>query len=148
MSTGLVHLHNFLRWIILAAAVYAIISAYIGMAKKTEYTKANRIGGIVFTSSLDLQLLLGLVLFGVSPFMKAAMQNMGESMKNSDVRFFIAEHPFMMVAAIVVAHVGTALAKRAPDSATKHKKTAIFYTIALVLLLAGIPWGRPLFPGM
>ncbi len=148
MSSGLVHLHNFLRWIILAAALYAIVSAYIGLAKKTEYTKPNRIGGVVFTASLDLQLLIGLVLFGVSPFMKAAMQNMGESMKISDIRFFIVEHPFLMVVAIIVAHVGTALAKRKPDSASKHKTTAIYYTIALVLLLAGIPWGRPLFPGM
>lgn len=148
MSTGLLHLHNFLRWIILAAALYAILTSVLGLLKKSEYTKANRIGGVVYVASLDLQLLLGLVLFGISPFMKAAMSDMGESMKNSDIRFFIAEHPFLMLTAIIVAHVGSALAKRAPDSQAKFKKSAIFFTISLVLILAGIPWGRPLFPGM
>ena len=99
---------------------------------------------MLFTSLLDLQLLIGLVLYFTSPFMQPILQNFGQAMGNSSQRFFAVEHVFAMIAAIVVAHIGRSLSKKAAGDAARHKRAAIGFTVALVLILAAIPWSRPL----
>ena len=47
-----------------------------------------------------------------------------------------------------VSTVGSIVAKHAPDDAARHRKLLVFTAVALLLLLAGIPWQRPLMPGM
>jgi lauroyl/myristoyl acyltransferase len=60
----------------------------------------------------------------------------------------------MMLIAIVLITIGSAKAKRQTDDSQKYKKLAIWFGIALVLILAAIPWpfraeiGKSLFPGM
>ena len=57
---------------------------------------------------------------------------------------------FGMVIALVLAHLGRVRARRT-DSLRRHRGVAaIFFTLALVVILASIPWpgtpaGRPLF---
>ena len=64
-----------------------------------------------------------------------------------EMRFYALEHAFMMLLAFVFAHLGSALPKRAADAGAKHRAAAIWFVFALLLVLAGIPWGRPLFRG-
>ena len=96
--------------------------------------------------AIDAQLLLGLLLyFVVSPLMtQTILPNFGSAMQNSSLRFFAVEHGFMMAAALVFAHLGSVFAKRAQDSAGKFKAAAIWFSLATVVILAGIPWFRPL----
>jgi hypothetical protein len=99
----------------------------------------------------DLQLLLGIILLYSNGWF-AKMKTMGEVMKNSYDRFFIVEHGFIMILAWILVHVGrTAVKKAAPES--KHKKTLLFFGIAILLILISIPWSfkggaiaRPDFP--
>ncbi len=77
---------------------------------------------------------------------------MGDAMKNSNLRFFTVEHWLLMIVALVVAHIGRSRAKKAADDKGKFKQAAIFFTIAMVLILLAIPWpflssgtGRGLF---
>jgi len=53
-----------------------------------------------------------------------------------------------MLAAVILAHVGSALSRRATDDAARHKRAAIFYTLSLAAVLLAVPWSRPLFPGL
>jgi hypothetical protein len=92
----------------------------------------------------DIQLLVGLLLyFGDSPFgIKAFSEGMGHVMKTGEIRKIAVEHFVLMLAAITLVHVGYSKVKNS-DTAAKVKKTSlIFFGIALVLILAGIPWGR------
>ena len=66
----------------------------------------------------------------------------------ADLRFFGLEHAVYMILAVILAHIGSALSKKAADSRGKFVRAAIFYGLALLLVLLGIPWGRPLIPGM
>ena len=72
MPAILLQTHNILRWAILILGVIALVKAAQGLSGDRPYAPTRRIG-LFFTSALHLQLLLGLGLFGVSPFMKAAM---------------------------------------------------------------------------
>ena len=97
-------------------------------------------------ASVHLQLVLGLILFGTSSLARGAMKDMSAAMKDPGTRFFIAEHPALMLAAAVAATLTVVIARRGPDDAVRHRRAAIGVALALGLILAGIPWQRALLP--
>lgn len=147
MHAAFLHTHNALRWVVLIAGVLTLVQAVQGLRGDRPYAAARR-AGVVYLASLHLQLVLGLVLFVVSPLIQQAMGDMAATMQDKGTRFFIAEHPTLMVVAVVVATVGSIVAKNAADDAARHRKLLVFTVVTFLLLLAGIPWQRPLMPGM
>lgn len=147
MHPALLHTHNALRWVILVAGVITILKTVQGLKGDRPYAAARR-AGVVFMASLHLQLLTGLLLFVVSPLIQQAMSDMASTMADAKTRFFIAEHPTLMVIAVIVATIGSIVAKNAADDAARHRKLLVFTVFTVLLLLAGIPWQRPLLPGM
>ncbi len=146
MYTGFLHLHNFLRWLIVIAGFICVIMAFRGWSGKRKWTNLDNILGVTFASLLDLQLVIGLVLyFFVSPVTKAAFNQFGAAMKDENLRFYAVEHILMMVIAIVVVHLGRNKLKKAGEDVARHRISAIFHTIGLILILAAIPWNRPMF---
>jgi membrane protein DedA with SNARE-associated domain len=85
---------------------------------------------------MHLQLVIGFVLYFISP--KVIFS--ASSMKDSVLRFFLVEHISLMIIAVVLITIGYVKSNRAADEMKKHKKLIIYYTIALVLILASIPW--------
>ena len=135
------HLHSGLRWIVLILALLAIVKAFMGMQKKSTFTNSDNKIGLMLISFIDIQLIIGLVLYVFGPLGFKNIQNMGrEVMKNPYTRFFAMEHLVGMLIAIVVFHVGRSKSKKAIDDASKHKKAFIFYLIGLLIILASIPW--------
>jgi hypothetical protein len=139
-------LHNLLRWIVLILGILVAVRAWLGWLGKKEWSERDRKLGSFFGISFDIQLLLGLLLyFVVSPLMtQTILPNFGAAMQNGELRFFAVEHIVMMVLALVFAHLGSVLAKKATESTAKYRTAAIWFTLALVFLLAAIPWFRPL----
>lgn len=144
MYTGLLHTHNLLRWLVLLTALVAVILAVAGWSGKKEWTRKDNLAGLLLTIFVDLQLVIGLILYVISPLTKIAFSDFGAAMKNPVYRFFAVEHIFIMLIALVLIHVGRAKSKKAIIPAAKHKSAAIWYGIALILFLAGIPWDRAL----
>jgi hypothetical protein len=145
--------HSVLRWLVILAAVWALVRAWGGLFSRAAWTKPDRISGLVFSSVLNLQVLLGIALYAVSPITRAAMGSFGAAMKDSVLRFYLVEHAAGMLVAAILAQVGYSLAKRATDDRARFRKAAIFYTVAALLVVASIPWpffkyGRPLLPGI
>jgi len=80
--------------------------------------------------------------FFLSPVTKLAMSDFGAAMKNSDLRFYAVEHFAMMLIAVVLVHIGRAKSKKAKTDSAKFKTATIFFLIAMVVMLAAIPWNR------
>jgi hypothetical protein len=140
MYSLLVSTHSHTRWLVLVAGLLAIIIPLLN----NSVSKSSKLPGLVFMIFCDIQLLVGLILyFGDSPFgIKAFSEGMGHVMKTGEIRKIAVEHFVLMLAAITLVHVGYSKVKNS-DTAAKVKKTSlIFFGIALVLILAGIPWGR------
>ena len=139
-------LHNLTRWLVVLAGIFALFTMLSGLTGR-KFGAGDKRSGLIYTAVLDLQLLIGLILFFVSPITSGAMQNMGEAMANSDLRFFLVEHTLMMVLAVVAAHIGYSQSKKAslPDRG-RFMRGAIFYGLSLVLIALAIPWFRPLLP--
>jgi len=83
--------------------------------------------------------LLGLILYFANSWFDR-LKDLGNNMKDAGNRFFTMEHGLLMIIAIILVHVGRVSVKKAPTSASKHKRALIFFGLALVLILAAIPW--------
>lgn len=144
-------LHNVTRWLVLFAAVYALYVAYSGWLGKKAYGKETRRAGMIYANVTGVQLILGLLtMFWPGSLIMSVLGNagFGAAMKNADVRYFLVEHPVIMLVAIGLIHMGTGIARRAPTDEAKYKRLVIFFTIATLLIIVGIPWGRRLLPGI
>lgn len=140
-------LHNILRWAVIIVGIVAIIRGLIGWTGKKPWLPLDNQLSLAFTISLDVQVLLGLLLYGVlSPITTSAFADFGGAMSNSDVRFWLVEHIFVMIVALALAHIGRSRAKKAATDVGKHKLTVIFFGLAYLAIWAGTPWFRPLLP--
>jgi hypothetical protein len=148
MYIGLLHFHNFARWIVLIAALVAIALAIHGLATRRPWTRASRLSGTLFVISMDVQLVVGLLLYAVSPLVRSGLADVGAAMGDSVLRFFVVEHVLLMVLAVAAAHVGSVSVRRAATDRAKHAKAATWFSVSLALVLLSIPWWRPLFPGL
>jgi uncharacterized membrane protein YozB (DUF420 family) len=141
--------HNILRWVVVVLAIVALVRAYRGWLGKRAWSQADRKWGMFFSIALDVQLLLGMILyFALSPITRNAFSNVGAAMQNADVRFFFAEHFFYMLLAVILVHVGVAAARRAVEDTTKHRRAAIWFSLSVLAIILGMPWFRPILPGL
>ena len=148
MYTFVLATHNMVRWLVLIAGLIAVVMAFVGWFAKKEWRNADDKIGLAYTMVLDVNLLLGLLLYiFLSPVTKTAFADFGAAMGNDVLRFFAVEHIFGMVVAVSVAHVGRVLSKKAAEPREKYRAAAIWYTFSLLVILAMIPWDRPFFRG-
>jgi hypothetical protein len=138
--------HSWLRWLVLLAGLAAVARAVSGVNTRRPWTPLDDRGGMWFTAALDLQMLIGLVLYAfLSPVTQSAFVDMAAAMRAAPVRFFAVEHPVGMIVSIALAHVGRVRIRKAPDSESRHKRALVFFGLALLVLLLSMPW--PIGPG-
>jgi hypothetical protein len=143
-------LHSWLRWPALIAGIVATGAAFSSRPIGAEKTAADRWGAI-FVGLLDLQFLIGLLLYFVlSPTTAAIRADFGAAMRDPVARFWAVEHITMMFAAVAVAHIGRVLARKARTPGARRTRMLVCYAIATLTIIAAIPWpgmraGRPLF---
>jgi len=145
----LLTIHNLIRWAALILGVIALVRALLGWLGKRGWTETDRKFGVYFTSAMDLQLLIGLLLYlFFSPITKQVIRDFGAAMGNPGLRFFGLEHAVYMILAVVFAHLGSVFSKKASDPRSKHLRAAIWFGLSVLLILLGMPWSRPLLPGL
>lgn len=143
-------LHNLIRWVILLFGLWTVLSGLTGLTGKKIYGPADSKANFFFMLSCDIQLLLGLALYIINEWY-TRLKVMGETMKDANSRFFTIEHTIMMIVAIVLVHVGRVSVKKALTSHAKYKRTVIYFGLAILLIIAAIPWpfrediARPLY---
>ncbi|MCA6364638.1 MAG: cytochrome B [Bacteroidetes bacterium] len=140
MYSALDHAHSGLRWIALLLLVFAGFKALAGWLGNKPYQPLDRKLATFTVISVHLQLVIGLILYFVSPTVSEALNDFGAAMKVPALRFFALEHLLGMVVAIAFVTIGSASAKRATTDVAKHKRTAIWFLLGLLLILAMIPW--------
>lgn len=141
-------LHNIVRWIVLLAGIWAVFLVWRGWLERRQWTDAESRATRVFLGVLDVQFLLGLLLFAVfSPLTRQGFRDFGGAMSDAPVRYFLLEHPLIMLFAIAIAHIGAVQVKRAATDAERFQKASILYGLSLAALAGFIPWARPLMPG-
>ncbi len=90
MDSLVLILHSLVRWAIVIVGIVALVRAVMGARGGRPWTQLDDRLGLIFTSAMDLNLLLGLLLYFLfSPLTKSALQDMGAAMGNSGLRFFL-----------------------------------------------------------
>jgi hypothetical protein len=146
MYTAFLVLHSALRWVAILLGLWAVAGAVGGANARRDWTPADDARGRWFVMSLDVQLLIGLALYlGLGPYFTLGINDVAGTMRSPQIRFFFVEHPFGMLVAIALAHVGRVKSRRAPDALRRHKSAAAFFGLALLVILLSTPW--PFSPG-
>jgi hypothetical protein len=142
-------IHNILRWVVLIVLILAFVNALLGWIQKRSWNSMDRKLGTFAGIGVDIQLLLGLLLYLVfSPITTSSFADFGAAMASTDRRFFLVEHSSLMLLAVIFVHLGSILARKATDDQKKHRQAAIWFGLTLLVVLFGTPWFRPLFPGL
>jgi hypothetical protein len=144
-------LHSLMRWVVVIVGVVAIVKFLLGWLGKKDWAALDARLASSFPIFIDIQLLLGLLLYFVlSPITTAALRDFGAAMKNSVMRFYSMEHILMMLIALIVAHLGSMLIKKRTDATAKFRIGFICFLLAMLIIFLAIPWpflaagsGRP-----
>ncbi len=128
--------HSGWAYLALLLLVIVTLNSVLGMVSKKEFSSKDRtiaLLGLIFS---HVQLLVGLVLYFISPLGKAGLSEMS----NAAIRLTALEHPLINIIAIVFITIGWSKHKKVTSSEAKFKTISIFYGIGLLLILARIPW--------
>ncbi|MCG8577646.1 MAG: hypothetical protein MI810_22385 [Flavobacteriales bacterium] len=132
----LVRAHSGWRWIVLILVLTAIFKAFQGRGAGKEFTAGDKKIALFAMVAFHIQFLVGLILYFLSPMVTFAEG----FMKSTELRFYTMEHSVLMILAMVFITMGYSKSKKQTEDKAKFSKIAIFYTIALILVLAAIPW--------
>jgi hypothetical protein len=140
MYTGLLHTHSLLRWIMLILLIITIFRAYNGWKSQRTYTPGDKKLSLFTLIFSHVQLLVGFLLYMVSPAVQQALPDMGTAMKDKMLRFWAVEHISMMIISIIIITVGYSLAKRAVNDTQRFRRIFTYFLISLIIILITIPW--------
>ncbi|MDQ8010979.1 MAG: hypothetical protein REI96_00920 [Flavobacterium nitrogenifigens] len=128
--------HSGWAYLALLLLLVTVVNAIIGVTSKKEFTAKDRKIALFALIGTHTQLLIGLILYFVSPL---GLQVLGQ-MSNADYRLTSLEHPLINIIAIILITIGWSKHKKLVNSEAKFKTFAIFYTLGLLLILSRIPW--------
>ena len=154
MYEGLLHLHNFGRWVVLILLLVALVKSFNGMSGNKPFTNGDKKTGLFLMISAHIMLLIGLYQWFVRMGLPLIQQyGMKAVMQNAQQRFWAVEHITGMLIGIILITIGRGSAKKNISDKAKHSRSFWFYLIAFIIIVASVPWpfrevGRPLLPGM
>lgn len=134
--------HSYIRWLVLLGGVLAMVLPILN--NNSTVSKKDKLPALFLMIMCDIQLLIGsLLYFKYSGYGLSAFNNgVGAVMKNAELRKIAVEHVAQMLIALVLVHMGYSKIKKAVELDKLKRISLIYFGIALVLILAGIPWNR------
>lgn len=132
--------HSWWAYIVLIVLGGAIINATVGFFSNREYKQRDfrlHLFGLVVT---HIQLLLGVVLYFITPYFDNWSYLGAGVMKDPFLRKMLVEHPFGVVLGVTLITIGWSLHKKQKTSKKAFGKIAFFYILGLIAILGVIPW--------
>src|SRR5215217_6712535 len=140
INQALIHAHSIGRWIILLLLLFAILNSLL--AGNRPYIRTDARLGLLLTIFADLMLIIGIYLWYAGEWGYKQIERMGSVtavMKDRTAGFFAIEHSVGMLVAIILIHLGKSQGRKQMSDRAKHRRTMIFYLLALLVILASIP---------
>jgi hypothetical protein len=151
---AMLYAHSLLRWVIV---IFLILNIFRHLtAGNQPFNKTDKSFGLILLISAHITLLIGLYQWFVGPwgYKLISSMGMGEVMKDPVYRFWCVEHPVGMLIAIILITIGRAQARSKHTARVQHRRSLIYFFLALLVILITVPWpfragvGRPWLPGM
>lgn len=138
MYPTLLVLHSLFRWLVLISLLYALFRAYRGVATNGMFTKTDNAVRHWTATIAHVQLIIGFTLYLQSPLIKTLWGHVRQA--SGQLLFFGVAHILLMLTAIVLITIGSALAKRRPTDREKFRTMLVWFTVSLALIFLVIPW--------
>ncbi len=141
MHPILVTLHSYNRYLLLVALIYVLYRSFSGWLGNKSFEKADNTASIALLGLTHLQALIGLIMY----FFTSAYTTTGLPMSDPWARYFKAEHIAAMLLAVVLVQLGRTLSKKAVTDTDKHRKLAIYTSIATLIIVGTLAMKGLLF---
>lgn len=126
MMTVLLEAHSGWRYLVILVLTVAVIRALWGWLRQSEWGSLDNRLGIAMPIVIDIQLLLGIVLWIIQ-----------QQWRGSNA-LAAWEHPVTMFLIAAVTHITWSRVKKQQSSAAKFRTAAIGYVVAGLLLALGV----------
>ncbi len=136
--------HSWVRWAALCGVVIVFVRAIRGAASGAAWTVTDTKWTKGAAHVLTGQAILGVALYLTSPYIRRLLADMSTTMRDPTSRMFAVEHGAVMIVALGLAHMGSAIARKGATDRARHTRAAIFFGIIILLLGYAIPWTRPM----
>lgn len=140
MYQTLTFYHSITRWILLAGLITVIITSCQGYRRNKTYSATDNAIKHWTATIAHIQLIIGILLYSKSPVIKYFWNHFSQAISDLNTAFFALIHIVMMLSAIVLITIGSALAKRKPNDKSKFATQLLWFSIALLIILIAIPW--------
>ena len=128
--------HSGWAYLAIVLLVFAVVNSFIGKSSNKEFTPKDRKIALFGLIGTHTQLLIGLILYFVSPLGLASLGQMSDK----SLRLTSLEHPLVNIIAITLITIGWIKHKKSVTSEAKFKAITVFYGLGLLLILSRIPW--------
>lgn len=152
LHNALLQVHSIIRWIILILILVVIIRSWIRKRNHQPFIKTDKLYALLAVIFLDLQVLLGIYLYFTWRLTDHPLKQIKHMSSNHEARFWVLEHPICMGLAFLLLHFAAIRSRRTAIDEKKFRILFMWFLIALILILIGIPWpfyanglARPLF---
>lgn len=140
MYETLLLLHTYTRWLVLGSLVYAICRGCRGYISKSIFNNTDNAVRHWTATIAHIQLLIGMLLYFKSPTTGYFWAHFKETANNKEFLFFGVIHILLMLTAVVLITIGSAMAKRKLTDPEKFLTMARWFSIALIIIFISIPW--------
>jgi len=154
MYEGILGLHSILRWALIIFLIVNIIRVNVEAGEHFDVLDRKWSLRLLITTHLNLLAAIYLYFFGKNgiKILDEQQYSMKDVMHTSWQRYWIIEHPSMMLFSIILITISHSFSKKDMVPLKKHKIMSILYIVALVVIIAAAPWpfrtegiARPIF---
>jgi hypothetical protein len=154
MYGGLLGLHSLLRWAMIIFLIINIVR--VNVEADQHFDKVDKAWSLRLLVTTHVNLLVALYLYFFGPnglqVISTEKYTAKDVMEQPNLRFWLIEHPIMMLISITIITISHTYSKKDIEPKKKHRIMSILYIIALLIILAAVPWpfrgdgiGRPVF---
>jgi hypothetical protein len=140
MYASLLFSHSMIRWLVLGSLLYSIYIAWTGYRSNRPFSKSDNAIRHWTATFAHIQLTIGFVLYFISPLVDYFLHHTQEAIRQTELTFFGIIHSSLMLIAVVVITIGSALSKRKTVDREKFRIMLIWFAVALLLIFVAIPW--------
>ena len=140
MYSTLLPLHNVLRWLVAGVLLLVLCRAFQGYRSGAPFTKADDNLRHWTATIVHIQFAVGFTLYFSSPVVKFFWSDVMRNLTLREFSFFGMTHICLMLIAVVVITLGSAMAKRKTTDKDKFKTMLTWYAIGLIIIFIAVPW--------
>ena len=136
----LLTVHSTIRWLLLITLKTTLWVTFWGWKRKGDFNQRHFTYLNFLTALAIIQLLLGVIIYCLSPMTEAFWSGLPQTIKIRPLRFFAIEHSTSMAGAIILLIAAALLARKASSDLLKFKVTGLCCALSMIIIITSIPW--------